>query len=55
MIVIYVQGDLFLLATVMKRCVIRQLPFLSKFGFSSVKVFKKNNVCCGVKVDVEVK
>lgn len=55
MIVIFVQGDLLLFATVMKRCIIKQLPFLSKFGFSSVRVFKKDNVCCGVKVDVEVK
>lgn len=56
MAVLYVQGDhLFLLATVMKTCIIKQLPFLFKLGFTSVKILKTCNVCCGVKVDLEVK
>jgi len=54
--VIYIQGDIiFLFATVMKRCIIKSLLFLSKFDFSSVAIFKKDNVCCGVKVYFEVK
>lgn len=40
----YIQGDIFLLVTAMQRCIIKQLSFLSKLGFISVKILKKGNV-----------